>query len=207
MRVTAGSAKGRNLKSPEGTEIRPTLSRIKEAMFSMIYSHFGRDAQGAVADLYAGCGALGIEALSRGASHCTFIDNSPAAIMLINENLEGTKLKDRARVKRATLPQGMETLKEWNLGVAFEVIFCDPPYGATSKSPAKTDTPPTSPEIDNPSAAILAAVEAHGLLQPDGLLIVQVGKYLALPERCGRLQKIKEKLYGETSVQIYSNKV
>jgi 16S rRNA (guanine966-N2)-methyltransferase len=98
IRVIAGSAKGRRLKLVPGESTRPIMDRVKEALFSII----GRDILGATfLDLYAGTGSVGIEALSRGAAHTTFIDLEKAAIQTIYENLKITKLEENALVRRA----------------------------------------------------------------------------------------------------------
>ena len=97
MRVITGSARGRRLKELEGMETRPTTDRVKEGLFNVLqFDIEGRK----VLDLFAGTGQLGIEALSRGAAECVFIDRRPDAVRLIQENLALCKLADRARVRQ-----------------------------------------------------------------------------------------------------------
>ena len=120
MRVISGSAKGVNLKTPEGLNTRPTIDRVKEALFSVI--HF--DIPGSdVLDLFAGTGQLGIEALSRGAASAVFVDCQDIACRLVKENLKRTKLEDKAQVIRA---EYTDYLRRCNK--KFGIIFLDPPY-------------------------------------------------------------------------------
>lgn len=123
MRVIAGSAKSLPLKTIEGLDTRPTTDRIKETLFNMI--NF-RIADSTFLDLYSGSGGIGIEALSRGADFCYFVDNNPKAVQCIEENLEFTKLKDKAAVLRKDVFSAIKYLAE--KGRVFSVIFMDPPY-------------------------------------------------------------------------------
>ena len=95
MRVISGTLRGLKLKSPEGLGTRPTLDRVKEALFSMLFS---RTADACVLDLFAGSGALGIEALSRGAAHCTFVDKNKDALDIVRQNVEKGRLSDRSSI-------------------------------------------------------------------------------------------------------------
>ena len=120
MRVIAGSARGIALKTPEGMQTRPTADRVKEAMFSII--HF--DIPGAkVLDLFGGTGQLGIEALSRGASGATFVDQSEAACRLIRENLRRTKFEAAGKVIRGDYLEYLSRCRE-----QYDIILLDPPY-------------------------------------------------------------------------------
>jgi len=121
MRVISGSAKGYGLKTPKGNNTRPTQDRIKETLFNIIQF----DIPGCVfIDLFCGSGGIGIEALSRGASHAYFIDNSKEAITLLKENLSHVKLTDKASVFSGDVFACIRNINEKNVGV----IFCDPPY-------------------------------------------------------------------------------
>ena len=121
MRVVAGTARGRRLQAPDGRDTRPTSDRVREALFSSLESLDAvRDAE--VADLFAGTGALGIEALSRGAARVTFVDSSPGAATAIGRNLEATGLTSRATVVRA------DVLRWLGTPVRFDLVLADPPY-------------------------------------------------------------------------------
>ena len=120
MRVITGSARGVQLKTPEGMKTRPTTDRVKEAMFSII--HF--DIPGAkVLDLFGGTGQLGIEALSRGAASATFVDQSDAACRLIKENLRRTKFENVGKVVRGDYLEYLSRCRE-----QYDIILLDPPY-------------------------------------------------------------------------------
>jgi 16S rRNA (guanine966-N2)-methyltransferase len=118
MRVVAGRARGRTLIAPKGRDTRPTSDRVREAIFNMLAS---LDAiEGAtVVDLFAGSGAMGIEALSRGASHATFVERDAAAITVIEANLVATGLSDQAAVVRGDAT---------SYTAAADIAFIDPPY-------------------------------------------------------------------------------
>ncbi len=122
MRVVAGEARGRRLTARLPGHVRPTTDLVREAVFSMLYSRV--DLLGAVVwDLYCGSGAMGIEALSRGAGACTFVDDDAACIAAASQNLAGVGLADRAATfVRARLPDGRPRGH-------VDVVLCDPPYG------------------------------------------------------------------------------
>lgn len=121
VRVIAGSARGRRLESPRGTSVRPTSDRVREALFNALGS---LDlVQGArVLDLFAGSGALGIEALSRGATHATFVDHDWDALRVVRTNLELTGLADRATVRR------QDALGPGAADPSADLVLADPPY-------------------------------------------------------------------------------
>lgn len=126
MRVIAGRLKGRRIAAPAGRDTRPTSDRVREAIFSTVYSLIGDIDGVAAADLYAGSGALGIEALSRGASSCAFVESDRTAVSVLRRNLDDLGLaQDAARVVHAdvnrigSLPQGIGPLA---------LLLADPPY-------------------------------------------------------------------------------
>lgn len=123
MRIISGTARGTKLYTLEGIDTRPTLDRIKEALFSIIQSKI---TDSVVLDLFAGSGALGIESLSRGASFSYFCDNSAKACNIINQNIEKTHLKDKSLLYNTTYKNCLKKLKENNIN--FDIIFLDPPY-------------------------------------------------------------------------------
>lgn len=123
MRIISGTAKGMKLKAPKGKEVRPTSDRVREAFFSII-SHRLEDA--AFLDLYAGSGAIGIEALSRGAKETVFIDNKRENILLIRENLSRAKLSEKARLIKNDADKALARLFQENYKAG--LIYMDPPY-------------------------------------------------------------------------------
>ena len=138
LRIVGGKHRGRALVAPEGTATRPTASRAREELFNILM-HASWRADGAspviearVLDAFAGSGALGLEALSRGAAHVTFLDNDPAAIRLIGENLRKLGETAAARVVRSDAtrpPPGREPC---------DLVFLDPPYRSGQAAPALT---------------------------------------------------------------------
>lgn len=123
MRVIAGSAKRLLLKTPEGMETRPTTDRIKETLFNMIQDDL---YQCQFLDLFSGSGAIGIEALSRGASQSVFVENHPGAVEIIRSNLKTTHLEEQAIVMSCDVITALKRLEEQKN--SFDFIFMDPPY-------------------------------------------------------------------------------
>lgn len=121
MRVIAGTARSLPLKTIEGLDTRPTTDRIKETLFNML-TPYTYDAK--FLDLFAGSGGIGIEALSRGAESCMFVEQSPKAVKCIEENLKFTKLDNKAQVKKFDAVSFVASLNQ----VDYDVIFMDPPY-------------------------------------------------------------------------------
>lgn len=177
MRVIAGIYKGRKLRSPENHDIRPTSDKTKEAMFSMLT---GRTEGARVLDLFAGSGALGIEALSRGAKACVFVDSSRAAVRLIKENLAGCGIGEEATVRTGDYRRVLETLEG-----TFDIIFMDPPYDKGLAEEA------------------FRLIDEGELLAPDGILIAEHGKNEDYPEEIHGLFREKERRYGICKCSIY----
>ena len=123
MRIISGTMRGTKLYTLEGDNTRPTLDRVKEALFSKINFEL-QDAT--ILDLFAGSGALGLEALSRGAEKVFLCDNSRDAIKVINQNIEKTKTKDKITLLNMDYKKALEEIKK--LDVKFDVVFLDPPY-------------------------------------------------------------------------------
>lgn len=150
MRVISGTARGKKLNSLEGLETRPTLDRVKEALFNILQFNL-KDAS--ILDLFSGSGALGIEALSRGAKDAVLCDNSRKAVQIINKNLEETRLVDKAKVINKDY---IETIKQlYKQSQKFDIIFLDPPY----KSNCVINS------IEN--------ILKYNLLKEDGIIIVE----------------------------------
>ncbi|MBR0163758.1 MAG: 16S rRNA (guanine(966)-N(2))-methyltransferase RsmD [Lachnospiraceae bacterium] len=128
MRVIAGEARRLKLVAPAGNDTRPTQDIIKETLFNMIH----HDLPGAVfCDLYAGSGAIGIEALSRGASYAYFVENDTRALSCLQKNLITTRMTDRAFVLRSDVPSGVSRLRAEEI----DFVYMDPPYDAALYAP------------------------------------------------------------------------
>jgi len=120
MRIISGSARGRRLKEPQGADTRPTTDKVKESLFNIIQFELeGRR----VLDLFAGTGQLGLEALSRGAEHCTFVDQRREAAALVRENIRLCHFEDQSRVDQEESMSFLTACRE-----RFDVVFLDPPY-------------------------------------------------------------------------------
>jgi 16S rRNA (guanine(966)-N(2))-methyltransferase RsmD len=182
MRVIGGSARGRQLAGFTGREIRPTPDRVREALFSILYSKRGPLSGCAVLDLFAGSGALGIEALSRGAGHTWFIDSSRSAIDTIRQNLARCGLADRATVIMADL---CETLPRMAGYGPFDLLFADPPYAAGH------------------APRLLQEVSRLGLLTPDGLLCLETAPLDQVPDQVNNLALLDRRRYGSTMLHFF----
>jgi len=125
MRIVSGSAGGLHLKVPKGHKLRPTADQVREAIFNILVSRFPL-VDIAILDLFAGTGALGIEALSRGARSVVFVDANPEAQRAIQANLNTTGLRRQGRVIRAYAAKGIKVAEEQ--GLRFGGVFLDPPY-------------------------------------------------------------------------------
>jgi 16S rRNA (guanine966-N2)-methyltransferase len=123
MRVVAGEARGRPLVAPQGSTTRPTSDRVRESVFNVLYSLGDVVAGARVLDVFAGSGALGIEAVSRGAASATFVDRDRAAIVAIEQNVGHTGMADRAEIVRADVLDWLDRVTG-----RYDVVLCDPPY-------------------------------------------------------------------------------
>lgn len=170
MRVVAGSLRGRSIVAPEGRDTRPTTDRVREAMFNALTSS-GAIEGAQVLDLYAGSGALGIEALSRGAAHCTFVEKDRAALAAIRRNIEALGIDDRV-----TVVAGDVLARLGHLGPV-DLVLADPPYGFADWS------------------GLLAGLGQ--VVTSDGLIVAESGA--ALGGHPG-WETIREKRYGRTWV-------
>ena len=181
MRVIAGLSKGHNLKTPPGQTTRPTTDKVKGSLFSMLT---GNIAGASVLDLFAGSGALGIEALSRGAEKCVFVDNSREAQICLKDNLNHTKLAEKAETVKADFCAYLSGCSE-----QFDIIFLDPPYHKGFIKRA------------------VALICEKKLIKKGGFLSLE-SDFGELDESdFGALTCIKNKKYGRISLKIYQNSI
>jgi 16S rRNA (guanine966-N2)-methyltransferase len=179
MRIIAGEFKGRRLAPVKG-RIRPTGDKVREAVFSIL----GPAVAGArVLDLFAGTGALALEALSRGARQAVLVEDRDAALEVLGRNLEALGLKGRARVMPLPVKKALKKLAVQ--GTKFDLVFLDPPYGRGL------------------AAATLTALEASGLLAPEAQAVAEHSRRETLAERLGRLRLTHSRQYGDTRVAFY----
>ena len=130
MRIIAGAWRARPIDAPAGAATRPTSDRAREGLFSMLASRIGTFDGLRVADLFAGTGALGLEALSRGAAHCTFIERDRAALDILKRNIARLGAQDRADVRAQAVEHAPPPAAPW------DVVFLDPPYRSGLAAPA-----------------------------------------------------------------------
>ncbi len=181
MRIVGGRLKGRVLAAPSTRAIRPTSERLRESIFDILEHRFPGHIEGArVVDLFAGSGALAIEALSRGAGFALFIDNGAEARALIRANVEALALGGVTRVWRADATR----LGSAPAGGPFALAFLDPPYGQDLTRPA------------------LASLVDGGWLEPDALCVVEEAAKAELAAPAG-LAGIEERTYGDTRIAIF----
>ncbi len=180
MRVIAGTLKGRQIKAPKGLSIRPTRERAREALFSMLAPSLESSR---FLDLCAGTGAIGIEALSRGAESALFVEKSVKACRLIGENLKSLGLEGRGRLLKEDILKAIKRLS--GEGEGFDLIYLDLPY----KSPL--------------AGTCLKAVSASSLLKPGGIFMVEHEIKREPPEREGNLLRIRTSRFGDTAISFY----
>ena len=174
MRIVAGRHKGRRLRAPAGAATRPTADRVREALFSILGSVEGLR----VLDLYAGSGALGLEALSRGAASATFVESARPALAAIRANLEATG--EKAEVVASDAVQWLRSASCRT--PAFDLVFCDPPYDAAA-------------QVAQPLAQLLPRVAA-----PQALIVTESSKRNPLVLD---LPLTDERIYGDTRIAIH----
>jgi 16S rRNA (guanine(966)-N(2))-methyltransferase RsmD len=173
MRVIGGEFRSRVLKSVPGLDVRPTPDRLRETLFNILAPRL----EGTVfADVYAGTGAVGIEALSRGAARAIFVEQNQAAVKVIRENLESLRLSDRAILRQTRAAAVVATLEA-------DIIFIDPPYALGQREYER-------------SLSILWELERD-------LVIVQHDRRLVLAETYGHLRRSRELKQGDNVLSFY----
>ena len=175
MRVITGSARGRKLKSPENYDIRPTTDNVKEALFNII--QFDVEGRRAL-DLFAGTGQLGIEALSRGARSCVFVDESREAVRIVKDNLKICGMN-------ACVVQ-TDALEYLRRGERFDLVFIDPPYDAGLYEP------------------VLKTLNLVDNLSDGGIIICEARPETPMPELSPPYRKGKEYRYGKVKICLYT---
>jgi len=186
LQITGGKFKGQKLFSPpaKAFEIRPLRTRIRKALFDIL----GEDLEGLkVLDLFAGTGALGIEALSRGADFAVFVDASPLAIELIQKNLKKLGLEAQSHIYKLKLPEGFSILKKHltPLNLKFHLVFITPPY---------------EKEL---SFKTLEALPEE-ILEEEALIIVEERSEIPFPEKVKDFELLDARTYGETALYFYT---
>lgn len=176
MRVISGSARGLKLSSPEGLDTRPTTDRIKETLFNII----GPDIYlSDFLDLFSGSGAIGIEALSRGAESCVFVDNAKASVNVVTKNIQSARLSEKSLVLKQDVFDAISYLAEKKR--LFDIIFLDPPYKENFNEP------------------VLKKIYESGILKQDGYIILERSSDIKLSSVHG-LEIFREKIFKTTTM-------
>jgi 16S rRNA (guanine(966)-N(2))-methyltransferase RsmD len=178
--VIAGILKGRQLKSPSWEGLRPTSDKLRETLFNVLGA---RVAGARVLDGYAGTGAIGIEAISRGASHVTFVDSDRRAQALIAENLRVCGIQTGYTMVRSTAERAWPALSADPGFAPFDFILLDPPY-------------------DQPAGETLAGVDI--MLAPGGWVVLEHARRIAAPEHAGRLDRARDLRSGDSALAFYT---
>ncbi len=184
MRIGAGEFRGRTLKTPSGEATRPTSGMVRASLFNILAAHIP-DAR--VLDLYAGCGSVGLEALSHGARHVTFVEQARPALACLRENITALAVEAQSTV----LPYSVErALAHLASHAQFELIFLDPPFAQTQAY-----------------LTVLDKVGAARLLAADGLLIAQHHARLTLPEQNATLDCTRRQRIGDNTLSFYRERM
>lgn len=182
MRVISGACRGKKLSAPAGVTTRPTSDRVKEALFSILSSRMDF-ADIRVLDICAGTGSLGIEALSRGAKSCCFIECNPSVVSILEKNIAVTCYHDRSMIMTMDAVKALSLLTE--RGHNFDLVFFDPPYN----SELYTRVP--------------EAFISGSLLSPHSILVIECAARNHLSEGYGQLKRFDRRVYGETALELF----
>ena len=180
MRVISGKVRGLKLNAPKNQDVRPTTDRVKENLFNMISSYI-MDSN--ILDLFAGTGSLGIECLSRGAKNCVFVDISKESIAIVKSNIKKARVENESTVLNLDFKDAVSRLQGQKS--KFDVIFMDPPYYKEMFVDA------------------LEKIDNANLLDEDGIIVVEHDTKDILPDKVNRLEKTKDKKYGNTTLTFY----
>lgn len=195
MRVIGGQFRSRRLSAPHGLATRPTSDRLRETLFNVL----GPRVAGAnFADVYAGSGAVGIEAISRGAAFCTFVERSPAALAALRANLSSLQINAGVRIDGRAVARVLDDLASTTAPgqqplskdkQPFDLVFLDPPYEAASEYTATLTT---------------LGVKSSVLLAPEAIVIAEHSRKTSLPESFHALQRYRLLEQGDAALSFYS---
>ncbi|MGL4990382.1 MAG: 16S rRNA (guanine(966)-N(2))-methyltransferase RsmD [Sarcina sp.] len=180
MRIISGKARGRNILSPATMETRPTLDRIKEAIFNIIQGYI---PDAVIVDVFAGTGSLGLEAASRGAKECYLVDKSPVTFPFLKKNIENLKFNDTCTALNMDAYAALRSLN--TKGKIFDLVFIDPPY--------LKDLIPEAIKI----------IDDNKMLQEDGIIVTKIDVTEEIFEGTENIKLFRSKKYGNTIVNLY----
>lgn len=181
LRVISGEAKGRRLKVPSGTKIRPTSDKVRESLFNII----GRDniAESTFLDLFAGSGAIGIEAISRGAKHVTLVDDNSRHLRTIYENIRLCGFQKSAEVIKGDVITVLDNIIGGK--ISYNIVFADPPYNY------------------NNWPSLLSKITNNVKISGYGFLIIEHSSKVSMPEQFNDLDAYGRYVYGDTTLTVY----
>lgn len=184
MRITSGKIKGKTLVAPKNFKIRPSSSKVREAIFNMI----GQDLKGIrVLDLFSGTGLLGIEALSRGASGAIFVDQARQACSIIVKNLEIAGYAHLGSICKWDLTKGLPGSMPFNK-IKYDLVFMDPPYGSLL------------------IPGLMEDLEEKNCLSPDARVVVETAKRQDITNSGHFFSIVKTRVYGDTKIRIFKTR-
>ena len=181
MRVIAGTYRGRQLYGPRKLALRPTSDRVREALFSILGNRLPNSR---FLDLYAGTGAVGIEAVSRGAEHVTSVESNRDAVKLLHQNRQLCQIGKEMSVLSQTVQQFLNRPDQWH--GPYTIVFADPPYAEASELPA-----------------LLAEPTTDDLFAGDAWLVIEHASKTGLPMSLGCTQFLRRYRYGDTALSLY----
>ena len=189
MRVIAGSLRSRVLTAPAGMDTRPTADRLRETLFNVLtQGAVDRVAGAHFLDLYAGSGAVGIEALSRGTASVTFVEQAPVAMAVLRKNLDSLGVKAGFAVEKRSVGRFLQAAVEKGVAGHFGTVFLDPPYEAAEEYATTLE---------------LLGGECAGLLAEGAWVVAEHRRKAALAERYGALLRIRVKEQGDAGLSFY----
>ncbi len=181
MRISGGEWCGRNLKVPSGDAVRPTQDRVREALFSMLQNEITGIK---ILDLFAGAGSVGLEALSRGAAHATFVELSPRHLAVLKSNIETVKAQNRCELVRSDAYQ-------WILSAGknknFDIVFADPPYELGA---------------GKGYAGMLRILAENNVVKQGGIFIAEM-KFRQDPDEGENWELVRDRKYGQSRIAVY----
>ena len=180
MRIISGKARGRKILSPETMETRPTLDRIKEAIFNIIQGYI---PDAVAVDVFAGTGSLGLEAASRGAKECYLVDKSPVTFPILKKNIENLQFEDTCTALNMDAYMALKSLAA--KGKVFDLIFIDPPY------------------FKNLIPEAMQIVDDKKILHEDGIIVTKIDATEEIFEGTENIELFRTKKYGNTIVNLY----
>ncbi|HYN10638.1 MAG TPA: 16S rRNA (guanine(966)-N(2))-methyltransferase RsmD [Vicinamibacterales bacterium] len=181
MRIIAGTLRGRRLQAPPGSRVRPTSDSLRETLFNVL----GPSLDGArVLDAFAGTGALGLEAISRGAAHATFVERDPTALRVLRENIDACGAAEACAIIRGNFPIALEQPKSLNAQRSFDLILLDPPY-----------------EIEDLLAVVAAAA---AFAASSGRVVLEHSRRRISPEAAGPLRRARVLTAGDSALSFYA---